>query len=93
MDNDKIINIIKKIDNLKDNERELFYKVDSMYSLLKDDDRSSAKGLISKVNELDQTVEKLETANRNLKIISKAIMAVAGGFVTFIVEHFFIFKH
>ena len=79
----QISELYNKIEEGEKRNIKLYYKVKEIISLLEDDPRSNSKGLISKVNDLDEQVEKLLVMNSAIKKASVILFTILGSIATY----------
>lgn len=79
---DQLATLFNKIDTMDKKNIKLFYRVESVLDILEDDKNSNTKGLITKVNNLDEQVEKLLHMNVAIKRASVFFFTILGSLAT-----------
>lgn len=86
----KTINeLLKKIDKIEQHNVKLYYRMEKVLGMLEDDSKSNTKGLISKVNDLDEQVEKLIVMNTAIKRVSVFLITIIGSIATYAIKLLF----
>lgn len=78
----ELSSLFSKIDRMERKNIKLFYRVESVLDILEDDKNSNTKGLITKVNNLDEQVEKLLYMNTAIKRASVFFITILGSLAT-----------
>ena len=89
-DREDIKGLYGKFEELDKKNLKLYIKIEKILDILDDSDSSDTKGLVSRVNELDNNVANLLIMNRLLKRASVFIMTMMGGLLSFLAKHFII---
>tara|TARA_R110002049_G_scaffold53852_7_gene150298 strand:- start:5154 stop:5438 length:285 start_codon:yes stop_codon:yes gene_type:complete len=82
-DKNGINKILKKIEIVEAKNIKLYYRMEKILSQLEDDPKSNSKGLISKVNDLDNQVEKLLIMSSAARKVTIFIVTVLTGLTTY----------
>lgn len=83
---DQLTVLFEKIENMDKKNIKLFYRVESVLDVLEDDKNSNTKGLITKVNNLDEQVEKLLQMNIAIKRASVFFFTILGSLATWAIK-------
>lgn len=81
--------LLKKIDKIEQHNVKLYYRMEKILGMLEDDSKSNTKGLISKVNDLDEQVEKLIVMNTAIKRVSVFLITIIGSIATYAIKLLF----
>ena len=70
--------LLEKVEKIEKHNIKLYYRMEKVLGMLEDDPKSNTKGLISKVNDLDEQVEKLIVMNTAVKRASVFLITIIG---------------
>jgi hypothetical protein len=90
VDRKEMSDIKSKIELLEQNQTNMSKKMDRVLMALEDDRNSNQTGLITKVNDLKDEVERLMYLNASIKKVFWWIMGIVGSIVGLLIKALFI---
>lgn len=81
--------LFNKVEKIEQHNLKLYYRMEKVLGMLEDDSKSNTRGLISKVNDLDEQVEKLIIMNSAIKRASVFLITILGSVAVGVIKFLF----